>query len=91
VRRRIAEFFDSNILVLNTPCTTKQIAGFANGRGDEVEVLLKQVGGENGTIDNVALGKWLKGIRFSKLKSMAQNPLIFTKCGGDVARYGFLR
>jgi hypothetical protein len=39
VRRRIAEFFDSNILVLNTPCTTKQIAGFANGRGDEVRDL----------------------------------------------------
>jgi hypothetical protein len=62
VRRRIAEFFDSDILVLNTPYTTKQIAGFANGRGDEVKDLLKQVGGENGTIDNVALGKWLKGI-----------------------------
>jgi hypothetical protein len=48
--------------VLNTPYTTKQIAGFANGRGDEVEDLLKRVGGENGAIDNVALGKWLKGI-----------------------------
>jgi hypothetical protein len=26
-----------------------------------------------------------------RLKSMAQNPSIFTNCGGGVARYGFLR
>jgi putative DNA primase/helicase len=62
VRRRIAEFFDSDILALNASYTTRQIAELATGRDDEVEDLLKQVGGENGTINNVALGKWLKGI-----------------------------
>jgi putative DNA primase/helicase len=62
VRRRIAEFFDSELMALDARYTTKQIAEMATGRNDEVEDTLKPVGGENGVINNVALGLWLKSI-----------------------------
>jgi putative DNA primase/helicase len=58
----IREFFESDLMMLDTPYTTKQIATMANGRGDEVEDLLKRVGGKNGVLDLATLGLWLKKI-----------------------------